>query len=96
MRRDGSGELFGRGGRAGIRAVEKPTEEVLVARLRVAFDLHEAGVRLMRENLRRRHPDAGEEEIERRLVAWLRERPGAEHGDADAVLRPLPPESIAR
>lgn len=35
----------------------------------------------MRENLRRRHPEAGEAEIEHLLGAWLRERPGAEHGD---------------
>lgn len=51
-------------------------------RLRIAFDLHEAGVRMMRQTLRRRHPDASEEEVQRRLIAWLHERPGAEHGDA--------------
>lgn len=53
-----------------------PTEK-----LRAAFDLHTAGVRLMEQNLRRRHPEAGDEEIRQRLEAWLHDRPGAEFGD---------------
>jgi hypothetical protein len=52
------------------------------ARLRLALDLFEAGEAMMRQRLRREHPDADDVEIERRIVAWLRERPGAEHGDA--------------
>jgi hypothetical protein len=56
--------------------------ELLAERLQTALDLYEAGEQLMRENLRRQHPEAGEVEIERLLGAWLRERPGAEHGDA--------------
>ncbi len=51
-------------------------------RLRTAFDLFVAGRRMMRQNLKRRHPEAKEREIDRRLRAWLRERPGAEYGDA--------------
>lgn len=51
-------------------------------RLRIALDLHDAGVEMMRQNLRRLHPDADEGEIERLLLRWLHERPGAEHGDA--------------
>jgi len=35
----------------------------------------------MRENLRRRHPDASSDQIERLLGEWLQERPGAEGGD---------------
>jgi hypothetical protein len=35
----------------------------------------------MRQSLRRNHPEADDQEIDRRLSAWLRERPGAEHGD---------------
>jgi hypothetical protein len=42
----------------------------------------------MLQNLRRRFPDASEEEIEWRLAAWLKERPGAEFGDAEG--RPVP------
>lgn len=51
-------------------------------RLLATFELFEAGVDLMRQRLRRQHPDETAEEIERRLNAWLQERPGAEHGDA--------------
>ncbi|HMB55397.1 MAG TPA: hypothetical protein VKU40_18910, partial [Thermoanaerobaculia bacterium] len=43
------------------------------------WDLSEA---IMRQNLRRRNPEASEEEIEDLFRAWLHERPGAEHGDA--------------
>ncbi len=48
---------------------------------RTTIDLFETGVALMRQSLRRAHPDATEEEIDDRLIAWLHERPGAEHGD---------------
>jgi hypothetical protein len=50
-------------------------------KMRAAFDLFTAGVRLMEQNLRRRHPLAGDQEIRERLEAWLHERPGAEFGD---------------
>ncbi len=50
-------------------------------RLELAFDLFEAGEQIMRQNLKRRHPDADQEEIERRLGEWLCKRPGAEQGD---------------
>lgn len=52
------------------------------ARLRLALELHDDGVAMMRQNLRRAHPDASDDEIEERLRAWVRHRPGAEHGDA--------------
>jgi hypothetical protein len=47
------------------------------------LELFAAGEEIMRQNLRRRFPDATVEEIEERLLAWLHERPGAEHGDAE-------------
>lgn len=50
-------------------------------KLRAALELHEVGVAVMRQNLRRRHPDAPHSRIEQLLAAWLRTRPGAEHGD---------------
>ena len=37
--------------------------------------------------LRRRYPDASEEEITRRLTAWLQHRPGAERGDVSGPVR---------
>lgn len=59
-------------------------------RLELTLDLFEFGVEVMRSNLRRRHADAGEREIERRLAEWLRHRPGAEHGDAPGPIRNRP------
>jgi hypothetical protein len=50
-------------------------------KLRAALELHEVGVELMRQNLRRRHPDASDDLIDDLLTDWLRTRPGAEHGD---------------
>jgi Rv0078B-related antitoxin len=57
--------------------------------LRVALDLFDTGVALMLENLRRQYPQADEDELTRRLAAWLRDRPGAEAGDGDG--RPVDP-----
>jgi hypothetical protein len=57
-------------------------------RFRIALDLAETGVELMRSNLRRRHPDAPPEEIERRLHDWLTQRPPDSPGRA----RRLPAE----
>jgi hypothetical protein len=50
-------------------------------KFRAALELHEAGVAVMRQNLRRRNPGASVAKIEELLSAWLRTRPGAEHGD---------------
>jgi Rv0078B-related antitoxin len=58
--------------------------------LRQAFELFEFGCRMQRESLKRRHPEATEEEVEKMFVAWLHERPGAEHGDASGPFRPRP------
>lgn len=53
---------------------------------RTTLDLFETGLDLMRQNLRRSHPDAHDEEIERLLHAWLLDRPGAESGDCPGRL----------
>lgn len=68
-----------------------PSADQAAARLRLSLDLFETGVALMRQNLRRRAPDASEAEIERRLGAWLQERPGAERGDAEGRERRVVP-----
>jgi hypothetical protein len=52
-----------------------------MARMKMAFDLYEVAEMMMRQNLRRRHPQADEAEVERLFVSWLQRRPGAEHGD---------------
>jgi hypothetical protein len=62
----------------------------LVDNLQIAFELHEAGVALMRQNLRRRMPHASEEEIDAHLASCLREQPGAELGDAEGRAVPWP------
>jgi hypothetical protein len=49
--------------------------------LPATFDLFETGLDLMRQNLRRRHPEAGDEQLERLLREWLLDRSGAESGD---------------
>jgi len=51
-------------------------------RLRVAFELSDAAIVLVRARLRRQHPDATEADLDARVEAWLTERPGAEGGDA--------------
>lgn len=56
-------------------------------RLRVALELSELAESVMRENLRRRNPDATAETIEALLTEWFATRPGAEHGDAEG--RPI-------
>jgi Rv0078B-related antitoxin len=53
----------------------------VVEAFRGTLDLFDTGLDLMRQNLRRNHPEAGDEEIERLLGVWLRDRPGAESGD---------------
>jgi hypothetical protein len=48
---------------------------------RMTLDLFETGLDLMRQNLRRSHPESGDAEIEQLLRDWLLDRPGAESGD---------------
>jgi hypothetical protein len=60
------------------------------AKLRLAFELAEAGEAMMRQSLRRRFPGESEAEIEGRVRAWLQERPGAEAGDAIGRSVPWP------
>jgi len=48
---------------------------------RTTLDLFDAGLDLMRQNLRRSHPAASDEQIQMLLQQWLLERPGAESGD---------------
>jgi hypothetical protein len=52
-------------------------------RLRLALEMFDAGEAMMRQKLMREHPGEGPDAIQRRLLAWLRHRPGAEQGDAE-------------
>jgi Rv0078B-related antitoxin len=58
-----------------------PTTPSLDNAFRTTLDLFETGLGLVRQNLRRDHPDATDQEIERQLHQWLQEPPGAEFGD---------------
>jgi hypothetical protein len=60
--------------------------------LQAALDLFETGLQLMRQNLRRRHPDADDDVIDRLVDEWLLERPGAESGDCPG--RNIDPEGL--
>ena len=59
-------------------------------RLQIACELHDLGVAMMKQRLRREHPDEADAEIQTRLGAWLQERPGAELGDGVGVPVPWP------
>ena len=50
-------------------------------KLRIALELFESGVAMMRETLKREHPTESDAQIEERLRQWIRDRPGAEDGD---------------
>jgi hypothetical protein len=52
------------------------------ARLRTAFELYELGEQMLRQRLRREQPEITDAELDAAVGAWLRIRPGAEHGDA--------------
>jgi len=52
------------------------------ARLRDALELHDLGERMLRQRLRRERPQITDAELDDAIRRWLRERPGAENGDA--------------
>ncbi len=51
------------------------SDETLLKKFYLTFDLHRAGKDMMRQNLHRKFPEANDEEIQAKLVAWLRNRP---------------------
>jgi hypothetical protein len=53
--------------------MDEPRSDVQ-ARFRALLELHDLSVALMRQNLRRSHPEAADEEIERLLQRWLAKR----------------------
>src|SRR5688500_18889613 len=60
----------------------RPEPEATAIRLRLSLEMADAGIEMMRLNLRREHSEASPEEIDSLLQAWLLRRPGAEHGDS--------------
>jgi hypothetical protein len=51
-------------------------------KLRLALDLFDTGEAMIRQRLRRLHPDWTPARIEEAVGRWLHERPGAEAGDS--------------
>ncbi len=51
-------------------------------RIETALELFDLAVDLLRTRLRREQPELDEAEIEEAVLAWLHQRPGAEHGDS--------------
>jgi hypothetical protein len=44
-------------------------------RLRAALDLMEAGIEMMRQRIRREHPELSADEVADRMAHWLQDRP---------------------
>jgi hypothetical protein len=67
-----------------LRSLIVPERQLSVGdKIRLACELHEAGINMMRCNLKRSFPDESAAEIENRLIDWLGTRPGAEFGDGE-------------
>lgn len=47
----------------------------ILARAQMTFDLCDAAEQIMRQNIRRRHPELSEAEVEERLAGWYLSRP---------------------
>ena len=66
---------------AGATIDDMPSAASAGRTFRLTLDLFDSGVQLMRQNLRRRNPQADAQEIDRQRRAWLQDRPGAQYGD---------------
>jgi hypothetical protein len=60
---------------------------LIAKRFQTTLALFELGEAMLRQKLKRKHPDATEAEIDSHVREWLERRPGAEHGDG--VGRPV-------
>lgn len=61
---------------------DRQDDEACAERLRIALDLAASGIEMRRAQLKRHFPEETSTQIDERLNAWLRERPGAEFGDS--------------
>lgn len=55
--------------------------ETAADRLRLAIDMHDVGLRMYRQRMRREHPRATEAEIDARVQHWLTDRADSRFGD---------------
>jgi hypothetical protein len=60
-----------------------PQDAAAAVRLRLALDMFTTGEDLARQRMRREHPDWTGQRIDEQIGVWLRERPGAQNGDAE-------------
>ncbi len=67
------------------KLIQRAPELSDAEKLRQAIEMVDAGIEMMRLNLRRQFPEDSEEDIGERLLAWLHERPGAPYGDGVGV-----------
>ena len=58
----------------GMELIDDPA---IRARAEATFELYRTAKTIMRQNLRHRCPSETDEEIERRLVSWLRKEPSS-------------------
>lgn len=63
---------------------------VVQERFETAMDLVDLAEGMLREKLRRTHPDLSEAEVEARIDRWFMQRPGAENGDGEGNAVPWP------
>jgi hypothetical protein len=70
-----------------MRGEQSPAE--MTEKPRTALEMFGLGESILREKLRRTHPDASAAEIEAMIDSWLARHPGAEHGDAPGKPRKL-------
>ncbi|MBI5496934.1 MAG: hypothetical protein HY904_18105 [Deltaproteobacteria bacterium] len=72
-----------------MRTTRRPPRPLSPAqKLRVAFELADAAVEMMKARIRREHPVLSSWERAALLVRWVQTRPGAEWGDGEG--RPVP------
>jgi uncharacterized protein YccT (UPF0319 family) len=57
-----------------MRIMEPIRDPKILARAQDAFDLCQTTENMMRQNLRRRYPQASENEIQQRFAAWVEKR----------------------
>ena len=50
-------------------------EDNCASRLRLALNMMDAGIEMMRLNLQRKYPDESEQQIDHRLIEWLEYQP---------------------
>jgi hypothetical protein len=69
------------------RAVILSPAQRILERFQLTLDLYDLSERMLRQKLRRKHPQATDAELEVKVAEWIARRPGAEHGDGEG--RPI-------